>query len=181
MQKGNLQLATFAGGCFWCTESFFKELKGVEKVVSGYAGGKTPNPNYYEIHWGTDEHAEAIQFTFDPEIISYETLLEVFFGTHNPTTLNKQGNDIGKEYRSIIFYHNAEQQKSAEKIKQQIEKEKIYDNPIVTEIIPYLAFYPAEDFHQNYLEKNPDQPYCQFVINPKLAKFRSKFSKLLKK
>ncbi len=175
------ELATFGGGCFWCTESYFKELKGIEKVVSGYSGGKIKDPNYYEVSEGSTGHAESIQISFAPEIIDYEKLLEVFFLTHNPTTMNQQGNDIGTQYRSVIFYHDEKQKNSAEKIKKKIEDEKIYDNPIVTEIVPYQAFYQAEDFHQNYLKKNPDQPYCQFVINPKLAKFREKFSKLLKK
>ena len=175
------KLATFAGGCFWCTETFFKELKGVDKVISGYAGGTSPNPNYYEIHSGKTGHAEAIQFTFDSKIISYDTLLDVFFGTHNPTTPNRQGNDIGEEYRSIIFYHDEAQKKSAQNLIKKIEKEKIYDSPIATELVAFTAFYPAEDYHQDYFKKNPDQPYCQYVINPKLAKFRQKFLSLLKK
>ena len=175
------ELATFAGGCFWCTETIFKELKGVEKVVSGYSGGKTKDPNYYEVSEGTTGHAESIQIAFDPKIIAYEQLLEVFFFTHNPTTPDRQGNDIGSQYRSVIIYHDEEQKKSAEKIKQKIAEEKIYDGKIVTEIIPFMAFYPAEEYHQNYMEKNPDQPYCQFVINPKLSKFRQKFSSFLKK
>lgn len=174
-------LATFSGGCFWCTEAIFKELKGVEKVISGYSGGKIKDPNYYEVTKGTTGHAESIQISFEPKLISYEQLLEVFFLTHNPTTTDRQGNDVGTQYRSVIFYHDGEQKKSAEKLKQKIDKEKIYDEKIVTEIIPYTIFYPAETYHQNYLEKNPDQPYCQFVINPKLAKFRQKFSPLLKK
>ncbi|OGK28206.1 peptide-methionine (S)-S-oxide reductase [Candidatus Roizmanbacteria bacterium RIFCSPHIGHO2_02_FULL_39_9] len=174
-------LATFGGGCFWFTETLFKELKGVEKVVSGYAGGKTANPNYYELHENNTGHAECIQITFDPSIISYETLLEIFFLTHNPTTLNKQGYDVGTEYRSVIFYHNEEQEKSAEKIKKKIDDEKIYDNPIVTEIVPYTAFYPAEEFHQDFYKRNQDSPYCEVIINPKLSKFRERFSQLLKK
>lgn len=180
MKKTKSEIATLAGGCFWCTESFFKELKGVKKVVSGYAGGTTPNPNYYELHTGKTGHAEAIQFTFNPKLITYKTLLEVFFGTHNPTTPNRQGNDIGEEYRSIVFYHDEKQKKSAEKIIKKIEVEKIYDNPIVTKLVPYGVFYPAEEFHQDYYKKNPDRLYCQFVITPKLIKFRQKFSALLK-
>ncbi len=175
------QLATFGGGCFWCVEAIFKELKGVEKVVSGYSGGKVADPNYYEVSEGKTEHAESIQLTFDPVIISYETLIEVFFSTHNPTTPDQQGNDIGSQYRSIIFYHDEVQKKIVEKVKKKFGDEKIYDAPIITEIIPYTNFYPAESYHQNYYEKNPDQPYCQFVINPKLAKFRQKFAQLLKK
>jgi len=181
MHDSKLQLATFGGGCFWCTEAFFMELKGVKNVVSGYAGGKFPNPNYYELHLSNSGHAEVVQFTFDPKIISYGSLLEVFFGTHNPTTLNRQGVDVGKAYRSVIFYHNEEQKKTAEKVKEKIEKEKIYEDPIVTEIVPYDFFSPAEEFHQNFSEKYADEPYCQYVINPKLTKFREKFSKLLKK
>ena len=174
------QLATFGGGCFWCAEAIFKELKGVEKVVSGYSGGKIKDPNYYEVTEGTTGHAESIQISFDPGQISFEQLLEVFFLTHNPTTPDRQGNDVGTQYRSVVFYHDEKQKSAAEKIIGQIEKEKIYDDPVITEIFPYSAFYPAEEYHQNYLVKNPDQPYCQFVINPKLAKFRKKFSSLLK-
>lgn len=175
------QLATFGGGCFWCTEAIFKELKGVDKVVSGYAGGKVTNPNYYEVSEGTTGHAESIQVTFEPKVVFYETLLEVFFSTHNPTTPNQQENDIGAQYRSIIFYHDEKQKKLAEKVKKKFADERIYDAPLVTEIVPYANFYPAESYHQDYFAKNPDKPYCQYVINPKLAKFRQKFSKLLKK
>ena len=175
------QLATFGGGCFWCTEAIFKELKGVEKIVSGYSGGKIKDPAYHEVSEGTTGHAESIQITFDPKIISFKELLEVFFLTHNPTTPDRQGNDIGPQYRSVIFYHDAEQKKSAEKVKRKLEGEKVYDSPIVTELIPFENFYPAESYHQDYFVKNPDQPYCQFVISPKLAKFRQKFSSLLKK
>ncbi|MBI4225952.1 peptide-methionine (S)-S-oxide reductase MsrA [Candidatus Roizmanbacteria bacterium] len=178
MQK---QLATFGGGCFWCTEAIFKELKGVEKVVSGYSGGKIKDPNYYEVSEGTSGHAESIQLTYDSRVISYEALLEVFFLTHNPTTPDRQGNDIGSQYRSIIFCHDEEQKNLAEKVKKKIESEKIYDGSIITEILPYENFYSAEEYHQNYREKNPDAPYCQFVISPKLTKFRQKFSSLLKK
>ena len=181
MEKTILQKATFGGGCFWCTETIFKQLKGVENVVSGYAGGKLKHPNYSEVSEGNTGHAESIQITFDPKVISYEKLLEVFFLTHNPTTPDRQGNDIGSQYRSVIFYHNEEQKKLAEEVKLRVEAEKIYTAPIVTEITTYTAFYPAESYHQNYYEKNPDQPYCQLVISPKLVKFREKFSKLLKR
>ncbi|OGK21361.1 peptide-methionine (S)-S-oxide reductase [Candidatus Roizmanbacteria bacterium RIFCSPHIGHO2_02_FULL_37_15] len=181
MEKTILQKATFGGGCFWCTETIFKQLKGVENVVSGYSGGKVKHPNYSEVSEGNSGHAESIQITFDPKIISYEKLLEVFFLTHNPTTPDRQGNDIGSQYRSVIFYHNEEQKKLAEEVKLRVEAEKIYTAPIVTEITTYTAFYPAESYHQNYYEKNPDQPYCQLVISPKLVKFREKFSKLLKR
>ena len=175
------ELATFGGGCFWCTEAIYKELKGIEKVISGYAGGKAVNPNYYEVSEGTTGHAESIQINFDPSIISYETLVEVFFSTHNPTTMNRQGNDIGTQYRSVIFYHSEKQKQIAEKVKKKFADEKIYDDRIVTEIVPYINFYSAELHHQDYYARNQDQPYCQFVINPKLAKFREKFLSLLKK
>lgn len=175
------QTATLGNGCFWCTEAIYKELKGVESVVSGYSGGAIKDPNYYEVSEGTTGHAESIQIEFDPDVISYETILQVFFTTHNPTTLNQQGNDVGTQYRSVIFYHDEKQKKIAEKVKKHIEDEKIYNNPIVTEIKPFDSFYKAEKYHQNYYERNQDQPYCQFVINPKLAKFRQRFTQLLKK
>ena len=178
MQK---EVATFANGCFWCTEAIFKELRGVEHVVSGYAGGNVENPTYEQVSSGDTGHAEAIQVTFDSNIISYNDLLKVFFLTHDPTTLNRQGNDIGTQYRSAIFYHSPSQRQIAEEVKEEIEKEKVYQNPIVTEITPFTNFYPAENYHKNYYEKNPDQPYCQFVINPKLQKFRKQFIDLLKK
>lgn len=172
------KLATFGGGCFWCTEALFKELKGVSKVVSGYSGGNIKDPAYHEVSEGNTGHAESIQITFDPKIIPFEKLLEVFFLTHNPTTPDRQGSDIGSQYRSVIFYHDEEQKKASEKIKKKVEEEKVYDVPIVTELLPYENFYPAESYHQDYFDKNPDQPYCQFVISPKLAKFRQKFSHL---
>ncbi len=178
MQK---EVATFANGSFWCTEAIFKELRGVEHVVSGYAGGNVENPTYEQVSSGDTGHAEAIQVTFDSNIISYNDLLKVFFLTHDPTTLNRQGNDIGTQYRSAIFYHSPSQRQIAEEVKEEIEKEKVYQNPIVTEITPFTNFYPAENYHKNYYEKNPDQPYCQFVINPKLQKFRKQFIDLLKK
>lgn len=178
MQK---EIATFANGCFWCTEAIFKELRGVETVVSGYSGGNIKNPTYEQICTGDTGHAETIQISFDPSVISYNDLLKVFFLTHDPTTLNRQGNDIGSQYRSAIFYHNDTQKQIAEKVKEEIEKEKVYQNPIVTEIKPFTNFYEAENYHKNYYEKNPDKPYCQFVINPKLQKFRKEFINLLKK
>lgn len=175
-----LQLATIGGGCFWCTEAFFVRLKGVSKVVSGYTGGKYKNPTYKEICYGRTGHAEVIQVTFDPEIISYEQLLHVFFDTHDPTTLNRQGNDTGTQYRSAIFYHSDEQRKVAEKVKAEVDQSAVWDNPVVTEITALDVFYEAEEYHQNYFELNPQQPYCAFLINPKIQKFEVKYSKLLK-
>ena len=175
-----LQIATFGGGCFWCVEAVFKELKGVEKVTSGYAGGSVKNPTYRHVCDGETGHAEVTQIEFDPSVISYETLVEVFFLAHDPTTLNRQGNDVGTQYRSVIFYHSGEQKKIAEAVKSRIEKERVYKNPIVTEISSFTEFYPAEDYHQNYYEENPQQPYCRVVIDPKVTKFRQKFKGLLK-
>lgn len=174
------QLATFGSGCFWCSEAVFLDLKGVVKVTSGYAGGSKPNPTYEEVCGGATGHAEVIQVTFDPSVISYEQLLEVFFLTHNPTTLNRQGNDAGTQYRSIIFYHDDTQRSTAERVKENITSEKVYDGKIVTTIEPFTNFYPAESYHQNYYANNPDQGYCQMVIDPKVAKFRKKFKALLK-
>lgn len=172
--------ATFGGGCFWCTETVFQALRGVNRVTSGYAGGKTANPTYEQICSGTTGHAEVIQVEFDPAIISYEQLLEVFFLTHDPTTVNRQGHDVGEQYRSIIFYHDGAQRETAARIKNRVQHDGIYPGPLVTEIVPFTAFSPAEAYHQNYFAKNPDQPYCQAVINPKIAAFRQKFSRLLK-
>ena len=174
------ELATFGSGCFWCTEAFFQRLKGVEKVTSGYSGGQTKNPTYREVCSGLTGHAEVIQVSYDPSAISYDDLLEVFFSTHDPTTLNRQGGDTGTQYRSVIFYHNEEQKKSAEQFKQQLEKEKAFKNPIVTEIAPYSEFFPAENYHQEYFDRNGEAPYCQFVIAPKLQKFTSGFKEKLK-
>ena len=175
-----LALATFGGGCFWCSEAIFKELNGVEKVVSGYSGGSIPYPTYEQVCSGKTGHAEAIQITFDPDIISYEILVEVFFTTHDPTTLNQQGNDVGTQYRSIIFYHDEKQKKIALKVKQKFEEEQIYQGNIVTEFSPFTTFYEAEKYHQDYYAKNSYQSYCQYVIEPKLATFRQKFAKLRK-
>lgn len=174
------QLATFGGGCFWCSEAIFLDLKGVHGVTSGYAGGAKPNPTYDEVCNGNTGHAEVIQVEFDPSVISYHQLLEVFFLTHNPTTLNQQGNDIGTQYRSIIFFHDNAQRLAAESVKAQIDADKIYDKSVVTTIEPYTTFYPAEDYHQNYYTNNPEQGYCQMVIDPKVAKFRKKFAALRK-
>ncbi len=172
--------ATFGGGCFWCTEAVFKEVKGVISVMPGYSGGTSQNPNYEELHYNNTGHVECIQIEFDPEIIPYEKLVEIFFGTHNPTQLNRQGNDVGEEYRSIIFYHDNEQKKIAERVKSKLEKNNTYNAPVITEIIPFTSFYEAESEHQNFYEKNINQPYCQIVINPKMAKFRKKYSQYLK-
>ncbi len=177
----NREVATLAGGCFWCLEAVFNELKGVEKVVSGYAGGHVKNPTYEQVCTGTTGHAEVVQITFDPQVISYVDLLNVFFTIHDPTTLNRQGADAGTQYRSAIFYHSPEQQAVAEKIRTELNAAKIWDAPIVTEIKPLTAFYPAEEYHQQYYERNPNQGYCRVVIAPKVLKFRKQFMSKLKK
>ena len=175
-----MELATFGNGCFWCTEAIFQDLEGVEKVVSGYAGGHVENPTYKQVCSGTTGHAEVLQITYHPEKISYDGLLEVFWSTHDPTTLNRQGNDVGTQYRSIIFYHNKEQQKRAEMYKQKLDSSGAFNNPIVTTIEPLSKFYPAEDYHQNYYNQNGAQPYCSFVVRPKVEKFRKVFKDKLK-
>jgi len=172
--------ATFGTGCFWCTEAVFQQLKGVQSVVSGYTGGKTRNPTYQEVCSGTTGHAEVIQVVFDPKIISFKDLLEVFWMSHDPTTLNQQGNDVGTQYRSAIFFHNAEQQQLAEKIKEELNKSGSFKQPIVTEITAASEFYPAEKYHQNYFNDNGNQGYCQFIIKPKLDKFKQVFKDKLK-
>ncbi len=174
------QVATFGAGCFWCTEAVFLSVKGVEKVESGYSGGKIKNPSYREICTGTTGHAEVTQITFNPKIISFEELLEVFWNTHDPTTLNRQGADEGTQYRSVVFFHNEAQKKTAEDYKKQLEASKIYKNSIVTEISPLINFYKAEDYHQNYYALNPNQGYCQYVIRPKVDKFKKQFAGKLK-
>ena len=168
-----MELATLAGGCFWCTEAIFQRLKGVEKVISGYTGGRRENPTYEQICTGVTGHAEAIQISFDPEIISYEELLDVFFKTHDPTTLNRQGADEGTQYRSAIFYHTEEHKEIAEKVKSQIKD-------AVTEITPFTKFYEAESYHKDYFSRNQDAPYCQIVIDPKIQKLYKDFTPLLK-
>jgi peptide-methionine (S)-S-oxide reductase len=175
------QLATFGMGCFWCTEAIFQELKGVIKVTPGYAGGHKENPTYEEVCEGNTGHTEVTQIVFDPTQISYAELLEVFFKVHDPTTLNRQGNDVGYQYRSVIFYHNEEQKKLAEYYKQKLNEEKVYDNPIVTAIEPFTNFYPAENYHKNYYKLNSNKPYCQLVIKPKVEKFEKIFRDKLKK
>lgn len=176
-----LQVATLGSGCFWCTEAFFLKLNGVESVVSGYSGGKVKNPTYREVCTGLTGNAEVIQVTFNPKVISFEEILEVFWNTHDPTTLNKQGADEGTQYRSAVFYHNEEQKKIAEQYKAQLDKSGTYKNRIVTEITPFSVFYPAEDYHQNYYALNPNQGYCQYVIRPKVEKFNKQYASKLKK
>lgn len=178
---GNLSVATLAGGCFWCLEAVFDELNGVHSVESGYSGGPVPNPTYHEVCDGDTGHAEVVQVTFDPAIVSYRDLLTVFFTIHDPTTLNRQGNDVGTQYRSAIFYHDEEQKRTAEAVIAEMEAAKLWDAPIVTEVTPFQAFYRAEDYHQEYFVHNRFQPYCQFVVAPKVAKFRQKFAERLKK
>ena len=178
--KEGMEVATLAGGCFWCTEAVFLEIKGVEKVVSGYIGGKTINPTYKEICTGETGHAEAIEITFNPNEVAYEDLLEIFFGTHDPTTLNRQGADVGTQYRSEIFYHSEAQKTKAENYIQLLEKEKLYDKKIVTKVSSATVFYPAEDYHQNYYNQNSSQGYCQMVIAPKLEKLRKYYKSKLK-
>lgn len=172
MEK-ELELATIANGCFWCTEAVFQRLNGVASVMSGYAGGATEHPSYEQVSTGKTGHAEAIQITFDPEVISFETLLEVFFATHDPTTLNRQGSDVGPQYRSAIFYHSDEQKQIAEKVKEKSAAN--FDKPIVTEIVPFTNFFFAEDYHRNFYMNNSEHPYCQLIIDPKITKLLEKF------
>jgi peptide-methionine (S)-S-oxide reductase len=179
--NNNLQTATLAGGCFWCLEAVYDELKGVHSVESGYAGGNVENPSYREVCTGTTGHAEVVQIQFDPNLISYRDLLNVFFTIHDPTTLNRQGADIGTQYRSAIFTHDEEQKKIAEELIKDLNAKKIWDNPIVTEVTKFDKFYKAEDYHQEYFAHNPYQPYCQVVVAPKVAKFRKHFIEMLKK
>ena len=177
----NLQTATLAGGCFWCLEAVFDEVKGVQSVESGYAGGHVDNPSYREVCTGRTGHAEVVQVHFDPNIVSYRDLLNVFFAIHDPTTLNRQGADVGTQYRSAIFYHNDEQKKIAEELIKELNAQNIWERPIVTEVIPLDKFYMAEDYHQEYFARNPYQPYCQAVVAPKVSKFRKHFLDMLKK
>ena len=174
------ELATFGAGCFWCTEAVFQRLKGVEQVVSGFSGGHIKNPAYREVVTGRTGHAEVTQITFDPALVSYETLLEVFWKTHDPTTLNRQGADVGTHYRSIVLYHNEQQGELARSYKQKLDEAGIWSDPIVTEIVPFEAFYPAEDYHQDYYNQHKSQPYCAFVINPKVNKLKAVFADKLK-
>jgi peptide-methionine (S)-S-oxide reductase len=166
------ETATFGGGCFWCLDGAFRQLRGVESVASGYAGGRRPNPTYEQVCTGVTGHAEVVQVTFNPDEISYRDLLGVLFTIHDPTTLNRQGNDVGTQYRSVVFYHSPEQERAVREVIAELEAEKVYDHPIVTEVAPYTEFYPAEGYHQDYFTKNPYQPYCQAVVAPKVAKVR---------
>lgn len=175
-----LQTATFANGCFWCTEAVFQRINGVEKVVSGFSGGTQDNPTYEEVSTGETGYAEAIQVTFDPEKISYAELVDIFFKTHDPTTINQQGNDIGTQYRSAIFYHNLDQKKIAEEVKDKLDKEKVFHDPIVTEITEYTNFFPAEDYHQNFYNQNGNYPYCRIIIDPKIKKLMAEFKDKVK-
>jgi peptide-methionine (S)-S-oxide reductase len=177
----NEEIATLAGGCFWCLEAVFADLRGVRRVVSGYSGGHVENPNYRAVCDGTTGHAEVVQITFDPQAVSYRELLEVFFTIHDPTTLNRQGGDVGTQYRSAIFYHSPEQRETAAQVIAELEAERIWDAPIVTEVVPLQIFYPAEDYHQEYYQNNTNQPYCRAVIAPKVAKFRQKYLEKLKR
>ena len=175
-----LEKATFGSGCFWCSEAIFERVKGVVSVVSGYSGGTVENPTYEQVCTGKTGHAEAVQITYDPKVISYPELLEIFWRTHDPTTLNRQGNDVGTQYRSVIFYHNEEQKKLAEEYKKKLDESGAWDKPIVTEIVPYKNFYRAETYHQDYFKNNPHQGYCSFVIAPKVEKFEKVFKDKLK-
>ncbi|MCA9185991.1 MAG: peptide-methionine (S)-S-oxide reductase MsrA, partial [Planctomycetales bacterium] len=166
------------GGCFWCTEAVFLELSGVESVASGYSGGHVDDPTYQQVCRGDTGHAEVIQITYDSQQVPYATLLEVFFKTHDPTTLNRQGNDVGTQYRSVIFYHSPEQQESATEIIALLNEQRVFERPIVTEIVPFEKFYPAEDYHQDFFARNPRQPYCAAVVGPKVEKFRHAFAHL---
>ncbi len=181
METTNLETATLGAGCFWCVEAVFDDLKGVTDVVSGYSGGHTENPTYREVCSETTGHAEVTQIEFDPEEISFADILRVFFAVHDPTTLNRQGNDVGSSYRSAIFYHSDEQKQTAEEIIEEVTEAEIYDKPIVTEVTKFDKFYPAEDYHQEYFANNPSQPYCAAVVAPKVAKFRKQFVSRLKK
>jgi len=177
----NLETATLAAGCFWCVEAVFDELRGVEDVVSGYSGGHTTNPTYKAVCSETTGHAEAVQIRFDPQVISYADVLRVFFTVHDPTTLNRQGNDVGESYRSAIFFHSSEQEATARQVIAEIEAEHLYARPLVTEVTAFSNFYPAEDYHQEYFAQNPSQGYCAFVVAPKVSKFRKMYAEQLKK
>jgi peptide-methionine (S)-S-oxide reductase len=179
-QNNAIKTATIGSGCFWCSEAIFERVNGVIDVTPGYSGGHVKNPSYREVCNGTTGHAEVIQITYDPSIISFAELLEIFFKTHDPTQLNRQGADIGEQYRSVIFYHDEDQKKTAGKIKAELNKEKVWDKPIVTAIEPFPVFYKAEDYHNDYYNNNPTQGYCQFVITPKIEKFEKVFSGYLK-
>lgn len=175
-----MKQATFGSGCFWCTEAVFQDVMGVQSVVSGYTGGKIANPTYREVCSGRTGHAEVVQITYDPDVITYDELLEIFWKTHDPTTPNRQGADVGTQYRSVVYYHDDEQKRLAEEYQQKLDESGAFGSPIVTEISPLEKFYPAEDYHQNYYKNNPEQGYCSFVIRPKVDKFKQVFSNKLK-
>ena len=175
-----MEIATLANGCFWCSEAIFKKIKGIKYILPGYAGGTLKNPSYNQVCTGMTGHAESIQIKFDPKVISFEKILDIFWHTHDPTTLNRQGNDVGTQYRSAIFYHDEKQKKIAEKSKRDLEKENVYKDPIVTEITPFKDFYVAEDYHKDYYENHKDDPYCNFVIDPKLYKLFQKYKNEVK-
>ncbi|MFA5944761.1 MAG: peptide-methionine (S)-S-oxide reductase MsrA [Candidatus Thermoplasmatota archaeon] len=177
---GKTERATLGGGCFWCIEAVFNQLQGVESALSGYAGGSMPNPSYEAVCDGDTGHAEVVQVTFDPDLLSYREVLEVFFTVHDPTTMDRQGADMGSQYRSVIFTHSAEQERVARALIAELDREKVWDDPIVTEVKPAPEFYPAEDYHQEYYARNPGQGYCQAVIRPKLTKFRKAWAPKLK-
>jgi peptide-methionine (S)-S-oxide reductase len=178
--ESHLEVATLASGCFWCTEAVFQEIKGVVKVEPGYSGSSMLNPTYEQVSTGTTGHAEAVQLMFDPKVLSFMEILEIFFATHDPTTPNQQGADVGHQYRSAIFYHNDKQKAIAEEIIEELTSEKTFDSPIITEVKPFKKFYNAEDYHKEYFKKHPQQPYCRVVISPKIAKLRKKFHEKLK-
>ncbi|MGK0620023.1 peptide-methionine (S)-S-oxide reductase MsrA [Meiothermus cerbereus] len=177
----NLEVATLGGGCFWCLEAIYDELKGVTEVVSGYFGGHLPNPTYEQVCSKQTGHAEVVQVSFDPSLISYRDILQIFFAIHDPTTPNRQGSDVGPQYRSVIFYHSPEQKALAQEVMQNLNQAGLWQNPIVTELVAFEKFYPAEDYHQEYFRRNPYQPYCAFVVGPKVARFRKQYFDRLKK
>jgi peptide-methionine (S)-S-oxide reductase len=179
-QEGRVETATLAGGCFWCLDGAYRDLRGVIGVESGYAGGQTANPTYEQVCTGTTGHAEVVRVTYDPNEITYRDLLEVFFSIHDPTTLNRQGADVGTQYRSAIFYHDEAQREVAEEIVAELERDGVFEDPIVTEVSALKAYYPGEDYHQDYYRQNPGQGYCQVVVAPKLAKFRARYASRLK-
>ncbi|UCG01933.1 MAG: peptide-methionine (S)-S-oxide reductase MsrA [Candidatus Heimdallarchaeota archaeon] len=172
----NSKITTLGGGCFWCLEAIFDDTQGVEKVISGYSGGKVVNPTYEDVCRGTTGHAEVVQIKFNQRLISFREILQIFFTIHDPTQLNRQGNDIGTQYRSVIFYHSKEQKAEAKKIINELEEDAIWPDPIVTEVTAFTDFFPAEEYHQDYFKRNPDQPYCQLIIVPKIIKFREKYA-----
>lgn len=175
-----METAVLGGGCFWCLEAVFEQMQGVKQVISGYCGGRKPNPTYAEVCQGDTGHAEVVEIQFDPVVVSFQDLLKVFFAIHDPTTLNRQGNDVGTQYRSVIFFQSPEQEREAKQLISELEQRQIWDAPIVTQLVPAEPFYPAENYHQEYFRHNPEQGYCAFVVGPKVAKFRKRFTPLLK-